>query len=311
MLTICKSSNIFARMLASFNYYCYICNDNKQVMARPTNEDTAFKVTLHVNGAYRYATLRPRVTNDSTGRRMNKSIHLGTVTEDKKFIPNKVYMYMGMEERRKLIFPKDWDLSEADRLPGNRKAGRPAYKGEERNSLYGDVWLMEQVAERTGVREDLEEVFDDNKEIVGDILTLAMFPYITNFSYNRLARWQGYTKTPSSTPLEPFDITRLTQSITEHHRMSFLSLRAKRMDKDELCAVESTSRSACGSSLADIRWGHNKENIPLPQTNEVVVYSLSNHMPLYYRTFPGNIPDSRTMGSYRKTSTTPASRATS
>ena len=264
-------------------------------MARPINKETAYKVMLHVNGGYRYATLRPRVTNDATGKRMNKSIHLGTVTEDNKFIPNKTYMYMGMEDRRKLVFPEDWDLSEANRLPGNRKAGRPAYRGLEKNRLYGDVWLMEQVAKATGVTEDLEQVFDGNKEIVGDILTLAMYPYITNFSYNRLARWQEYTKTPSATPLQPSDITRLTQSITEHHRMELLKLRAGRIGKNELCAVDSTSRSAYGGRLSDIRWGHNKENINLPQTNEVVVYGLNTHIPLYYRTFPGNIPDSRTM----------------
>ena len=28
------------------------------------------------------------------------------------------------------------------------------------------------------------------------------------------------------------------------------------------------------------------------QTSEVAVYSLDDHMPVYYRTFPGNIPDS-------------------
>jgi transposase len=33
----------------------------------------------------------------------------------------------------------------------------------------------------------------------------------------------------------------------------------------------------------------------LAQTTEVVVYTLSSHMPVYYRTFPGNIPDSRTL----------------
>lgn len=51
------------------------------------------------------------------------------------------------------------------------------------------------------------------------------------------------------------------------------------------------TRSAYGSSLADIKWGRNKEHVPLPQTSEVV-YSLDSHMPVYYRTFPGNIPDS-------------------
>ncbi len=70
---------------------------------------------------------------------------------------------------------------------------------------------------------------------------------------------------------------------------------AGRLDKDELCAVDSTTRSAYGSSLADIKWGRNKEHVPLPQTSEVVVYSLDSHMPVYYRTFPGNIPDSRSV----------------
>ncbi len=275
-------------------------NQNKKTMARPIKEETAYKVTLHINNGYRYAALRPRVTNEKTGKRMNKSIHIGTVTEDLKFIPNKDYLYMSPEERHKLVFPEGWDLSETEHLPSERKAGRPSYKGEERNSLYGDVWLMEQVAERTGIREDLEKVFDGNKEMVGDILTLAMFPYITGFSYSRMSRWQGYTKTPSVTQLLPSTITRLTQSIKEHHRMSLLSLRAMRMGKNELCAADSTSRSAYGDSLTDTKWGLNKEGVKLQQTNEVVVYSLDSHMPVYYRTFPGNIPDSRTMNVIRK-----------
>ena len=113
-----------------------------------------------------------------------------------------------------------------------------------------------------------------------------MFPYISSYSYSRLARWQRYTKTPSAREMSPGDITRLTQSITEKDRQALLRLRSERIGKMELCAVDSTSRSAYGSSLADIRWGHNKENIALAQTNEVVVYTLSNHMPI----------DSRTMG---------------
>jgi transposase len=77
--------------------------------------------------------------------------------------------------------------------------------------------------------------------------------------------------------------------------MDLLKLRAARLGKDELCAVDSTSRTAFGDSLADIHWGKNKEGLPLPQTLEVVVYTLSGHMPVYYRTFPGNMPDSRSL----------------
>jgi len=41
--------------------------------------------------------------------------------------------------------------------------------------------------------------------------------------------------------------------------------------------------------------GENKEGLPLEQTTEVVVYTLSGHMPVYYRTFPGNMPGSRSL----------------
>ena len=263
-------------------------------MARPISAETANRVTLHINRGYRYASTRPRVVNE-TGKNSNKSIHWGTVTEDKKFIPNKRYLYATVEERSKLVFPEDWDLSEVDRLSANRGPGRPPSGEEDKNRLYGATWLLEQIAKKTGLRKDLEEVFDGNKDMVDDVMTLAMFPYLTNFSYSRLARHQEVYKFPTSRLLTPPDITRLTQSITERHRTRLLKLRAGRVGKDELCAVDSTSRSAYGSTLADIRWGHNKEGMPLEQTDEVVVYTLSQHMPIYYRTFPGNIPDSRTM----------------
>lgn len=77
--------------------------------------------------------------------------------------------------------------------------------------------------------------------------------------------------------------------------MAFLKERARRVGKGELCAVDSTSRSAYVDSLSDIKWGKNKDRLPLKQTVEKVVYTLTSHMPIYYRTYPGNIPDSRSI----------------
>lgn len=264
-------------------------------MARPIKEETAYKITLHVNGKYKYASTRPRVITGEGKKNSNKSIHWGTVTDDFKFIPNTKFIYLPLEERKKFVFPKEWDLSELDKLSSERKVGRPSSSEDDKNRLYGATWLLERAAEATGIRADLEKVFNGNKDIVDDIMTLAMFPYITNFSYSRLARWQQIEKSPSRRILAPCDITRLTQSITENHRMELLKLRATRLDKEEMCCVDSTSRTAYGESLMDIRWGHNKEGLALPQTLEIVVYTLKEHMPIYYRTFPGNMPDSRSI----------------
>ena len=263
-------------------------------MARPTKADSIYRVALHKNGGYMYATTHPyTITND--GKRKYSCRHWGIVTEGLKFIPGKQYLYASPEERARLIFPEGWDLGEIEKLQSERRQGRPAYGGSDANRFYGDVWLLERVADKVGLRTDLMATFHENTEIVNDVLTLAYYSFITGNSRSRAARWQNLEKAPSSRELTPMTITRLTQSISEAERMNLFKFRADRLNKGELCAVDSTTRSAYGSSLADIKWGKNKERIPLPQTSEVVVYSLDSHMPVYYRTFPGNIPDSRSV----------------
>ena len=102
-------------------------------------------------------------------------------------------------------------------------------------------------------------------------------------------------KAPSEHELNSVNITRLTQRITEKNRMDLFRCRAKRVSEDELCAVDSTLISTYGLNLVDIRWGKNKEHLPLRQTLEVVVYSLTSHMPIYYKELPGNMLDCRTI----------------
>ena len=263
-------------------------------MARPTKADSIYRVALHKNGGYMYATTHPyTITND--GKRKYSCLHWGAVTEELKFIPGKQYLYASPEERARLVFPEGWDLSEIEKLQSERRQGRPAYGGTDVNRFYGDVWLLERVADKVGLRADLMAAFHENTGIVNDVLTLAYYSFITGNSWSRAARWQNLEKAPSSRELTPMTITRLTQSISEAERMNLFKFRADRLNKGELCAVDSTTRSAYGSSLADIKWGKNKERVPLPQTSEVVVYSLDSHMPVYYRTFPGNIPDSRSV----------------
>ena len=107
------------------------------------------------------------------------------------------------------------------------------------------------------------KVFGDNREKVGEILTMAYFPFVDNLSYSQMSRWQKEVKTPTDINMTPKAITMLTQSITEQNRMDMFRCRAARVGKDELCAVDSTSISTYGFNLVDIRWGRNKEHLPL------------------------------------------------
>ena len=194
-------------------------------MSRPAKEDSIYRLSPHKNGDYMYASTHPYTLTDD-GKRKYRLQHWGTLTPELKFIPGKQYLYASMEERNKLIFPSEWDLSEIDKLASNRKAGRVAHEGEDFNRLYGDIWLLERVADMAGLRKDLMSVFDGNAEMVNDILTLSYYPIVTGNNYSRVARWQRIVKTPSKAELYPTMITRLSQSITERHRMDLFRLRA-------------------------------------------------------------------------------------
>ena len=194
----------------------------------------------------------------------------------------------------RLIIPSDWILEEATGR-GEAKRGRVEYSKDDVDRQYGPTWFLDKVAEETGIKADLLRVFGGNEAKVGQILTMAYFPFIDNLSYSQLARWQKEVKAPTDISMTPKAVTILTQSINEQNRMDLFRMRAARVGKDELCAVDSTSISSYGFNLVDIRWGRNKEHLPLRQTVEVVVYSITSHMPIFYLELPGNMPDSRTV----------------
>jgi len=263
---------------------------------RPVNPENQYKVRLQKIREHNYASTQPRVVDEKTGRVYYTRVHWGIVDEKKKFIPGLNYIYAPIDERKKLIFPDDWDLSEIKKLSGMRERGRPMLESQDENRLYGDIWLLEQIAESVGLRSDLLNVFYGNEELVDGLLTLAYYLISgKGGTFNHVIAWQRITKTPCDFTLSPSSITRITQSISNQDRMDLFRLRTGRIGKNELCAVDSTSRATYGSSLADIKWGKSKDQVPLPQTVEVVVYALDTHTPIYYRSFPGNIPDSRSL----------------
>ena len=186
-------------------------------------------------------------------------------------------------------------MSEAEKISGKRKPGRAAVECPDENRFYGDVRLLEQIAEAAGIRKDTLKTFDGNREMTDAVMTLAVYLLRGQGTYNQLSSWQRIAKAPFSKHLTSPYIIKLTQMITEQNQIDLLKLRAARLKSHELCAVDSTSRSAWGDSPADIHYGRNKDHLSLPQTLEVVVYTLDGHMPVYYRTFAGNTPDSRSL----------------
>ena len=261
---------------------------------RPAKANSIYKVSIHKNNGRMYAVTHPYTTGED-GKRRYSYKNWGTVDDGGHFHPNSAYFYATLEDRRRLIFPAEWDLSEIKALSGTGHRGAVEYEGGDLDRMYGPTWFLDNVARATGLLDDLQKVFGGNLEKAQDVLTLAYYLFLDNRTYAHIEKWQREVKAPSVHTLTSSSITRLAQGITEQNRMDLFRLRAKRMSKGEYCAVDSTSVSTYGFHLVDIRWGHNKEHLPLKQTLEVIVYSLTSHLPIYYLELPGNEPDSRTL----------------
>ena len=84
-------------------------------MTDSTDTKASYVVKPYKGNGYTYAiTLQP--FPDSTGRKKYKRIYWGFLDSDLKFHPNKSYVMASPEEREKLIFPKEWDITENEVL---------------------------------------------------------------------------------------------------------------------------------------------------------------------------------------------------
>ena len=61
-------------------------------MPRKADPNSQYKVSIHLNNGYRYASTQPYIINPDTGKKSYHHIHWGTVDDNNKFIPGKNYL---------------------------------------------------------------------------------------------------------------------------------------------------------------------------------------------------------------------------
>ena len=265
-------------------------------MARTSRPESIYKVSVHRNGGHNYAATHPFTVGDD-GRRHYRILHWGTVTEDLRFIPGKRFLEAPDEIKERLVFPEEWDVSDikgSSRMHHVAIRTFPFLDGDGDRS-FGDIWLLERIVGRFGLREDLAEAFGNAAD---DLLTLAYYPFLTGMSFLRFARWQATTKVPSMKPL----VAMVSDSLTPVNKVSFrkfMDLRRSRYSSGNLCAVDSVIRHSSGDSVSDRKWGQKAERIHFQSTVEAVAYSLDDHVPVIYSSYPEVVADARGIGIFR------------
>ena len=141
-------------------------------LGRPVNKDTQYKVIVHTLGKHRYAATKVFTVGEN-GKKQYTYKHWGTLDGGNRFHPGTNYFYASVADRNKLIFPSDWDMSEISELSSARRRGRVSYQDDDVDRQYGATWLLDKVAEATGVKDDLLKVLGGNNEMVNDVLTMA------------------------------------------------------------------------------------------------------------------------------------------
>ena len=179
-----------------------------------------------------------RVKASKDGSFKNKMIHIGKIDENFLFIPNDNFKLLEEDEKKNFIFPKECDTTNLlkvdfknDKIDNNKeKSQNPSSKDKDmpkeitetlelstsfNNRLYGSFWLLENIAYKIGLFDDLLKVFNDNILRVNEIFSLSIYPYLSGKTYNRFARCQNAHKTLVDYHLKSPYITKMSQNITD------------------------------------------------------------------------------------------------
>lgn len=167
----------------------------------------------------------------------------------------------------------------------------------------GATWALNKIVADSPIGRALSKTFT-KYALDRKILSLAY--YLVLERNNALYLYEEFaecTWLPYHRPLTGGAVSRILKGITADDQERFLKHLAGEFSKSckdgldgrTFLALDSTSISSYAQSLGQVEYGHNKDLQPLPQVNVLLIVDQVTGMPMYYRTFDGNVPDSKTV----------------
>lgn len=265
-------------------------------MGRPKDPLTPYRMRAlkgGKDGSIIYAVTYPG-GKSVNGRRSSNIAFWGHLVDGLRFEPMMRFQLLDDEEKRKYIFPPEWDISKAYETVYTRKESGAIHEGEDRIRVYGDALLLYRLAERCGIVEDLGTVF--GRSVAMKILSIAIYLILTDKTvshYESVAKVRWF---PCTEGMSESSITLLTQGITQDQIDRFKKLRVARAGEGcQWFGVDSTSITSFAKGIGNVTWGHNREGDKARQLNMMVIYGFSSGLPVHYMKLAGGLPDSRSL----------------
>jgi hypothetical protein len=157
----------------------------------------------------------------------------------------------------------------------------------------GATWLLEQIAESTGVASDLKAVLGADR--AAKVLSLAMFLCCEDTPTYRFKAWASRHRHPHGKDIPSQRASELLTSITTDECFTFFKAQAAKRAEGEYWAYDTTSISSHSELLEPVAVGYNKEGDDFGQFNLLLLFGEESNLPFYYRVVRGNIPDVSTV----------------
>lgn len=192
--------------------------------------------------------------------------------------------------KRRLIGHVDPETGEvAPNRPMRASASSPGSKRE----FYGACALLDAVAEESGASAALKRAMPASWD---QAMSLAYYMICEGSApLSRFPRFAATHATPHGAPIASQRSSELLASIGEAERDAFCAALARRHGEGDRLFYDTTSISSYSEALSQVRWGRNKDRVPLPQVNLAMLAGRESGIPLYYRKVAGNVADVTTV----------------
>lgn len=204
----------------------------------------------------------------------NSRVCIGKLV-DNVFVPNKQYMMQRELEQLRLEKPE---------MPASIELSR---------QFYGATYLLEQLGELYGIREDLQRCFPHSYR---QILSLAYFLILEeNNTISRYCRWAAIHVLPYAQAIPPQSCSELFQSVTEDLKEQFFLLQVARRGEQEYLSFDISSVSSFVETFIQIKYRGGNDPDTLAKINLTLLYGDTSKMPVSYRNLPSSISEVTTL----------------
>ena len=153
---------------------------------------------------------------------------------------------------------------------------------------FGHYYLLDAIIHQYRLDEIMRNIFGDASE---ELLLLAIYTALEGSVLSYCEDWCENTYLFNNQRLTSQRISVLLNEVTEKKKADFFKAWMYAREPHEYFAYDVTSIYSYSRGNESVEYGYNRDKEALPQINLAMFYGEKSHLPIYYSSYPGSIPD--------------------